>query len=474
MGKQGKRSVGVRLATSKTTAWQQIGAFFTFYKEVTMPLLLSGFLSLIPGLFLTAFTNVFQNVPGLLMMVPALIGMRGNIFGALCSRLSTDVQVNKITVANFTRKVEFFDSFTMFEALFLSFCLPLLCFLAQPLLPAQLSHFDILSFICLCSGLMSGTIMLYCTKYIIRKCIATSLNPDNIGPPVITTIGDMITLPIILLVTWLCLWLSKSMRYAGVCFLLAFTLFSVSEAYKLTRTKTFWATIWERLPVMLVCMAISFVAGIALEHVLVTIGHRPAIQAYMALVPLINAQGGSGGSVIASRTTTRHFLDAAGGGSADGEPTEVDVADVVGGADAAVRRRGGAGDGTGGGSDDESNSVDAVAAAVAAAPPPHAAPLGVVSESIVLTASIWSVYLVVASALFVFTPDLRSYIELVQLMTIMSALIGAACSTVAVVTVRVAVRFRFHPDNVAVPVVCAMMDVVASWGFSLLLVALVR
>ena len=54
-------------------------------------LLVSSAGDLLAGLTLGAITHTLQALPGLLVLVPAAIGMRGNIFGALGSRLGTAI-----------------------------------------------------------------------------------------------------------------------------------------------------------------------------------------------------------------------------------------------------------------------------------------------------------------------------------------------------------------------------------------------
>src|SRR6266511_414588 len=54
-------------------------------------LLLSSGGDLIAGLTLGSITGTLESLPGLLVLVPATIGMRGNVFGALGSRLGTAV-----------------------------------------------------------------------------------------------------------------------------------------------------------------------------------------------------------------------------------------------------------------------------------------------------------------------------------------------------------------------------------------------
>src|SRR3954454_3649728 len=54
-------------------------------------LLVSSGGDLLAGLTLGAITHTLDQLPGLLVLVPAAIGMRGNIFGALGSRLGTAI-----------------------------------------------------------------------------------------------------------------------------------------------------------------------------------------------------------------------------------------------------------------------------------------------------------------------------------------------------------------------------------------------
>src|SRR5437763_4786076 len=54
-------------------------------------LLVSSAGDLLAGIALGAITHTLQSLPGLLVLVPAAIGMRGNIFGALGSRLGTTI-----------------------------------------------------------------------------------------------------------------------------------------------------------------------------------------------------------------------------------------------------------------------------------------------------------------------------------------------------------------------------------------------
>src|SRR5438105_15463418 len=60
-------------------------------RQGLVALMLSSVGDLAAGLTLGAITHTLDTLPGLLVLVPAAIGMRGNVFGALGSRLGTAV-----------------------------------------------------------------------------------------------------------------------------------------------------------------------------------------------------------------------------------------------------------------------------------------------------------------------------------------------------------------------------------------------
>src|SRR3981081_4384505 len=62
-------------------------------------LLLSSGGDLLAGLTLGAITGTLDSLPGLLVLVPAAIGMRGNVFGGLGSRLGTLIHTGTFRVS---------------------------------------------------------------------------------------------------------------------------------------------------------------------------------------------------------------------------------------------------------------------------------------------------------------------------------------------------------------------------------------
>src|SRR4051794_41461672 len=68
-------------------------------RQALAALLVSSAGDLLAGLTLGAITHTLEDLPGLLVLVPAAIGMRGNIFGALGSRLGTAIHTREFRLS---------------------------------------------------------------------------------------------------------------------------------------------------------------------------------------------------------------------------------------------------------------------------------------------------------------------------------------------------------------------------------------
>ena len=66
-------------------------------KESLIALLICAIGDLIAGIILGKMTIFLKTFPGLLVIIPGAIGMRGNIFGSLASRLSTNLHIGIIS-----------------------------------------------------------------------------------------------------------------------------------------------------------------------------------------------------------------------------------------------------------------------------------------------------------------------------------------------------------------------------------------
>jgi mgtE-like transporter len=393
-------------------------------RQVLPPLLVSALISLVPGYLIAANEATWQRVPGLLVLVPALIGMRGNVFGSLASRLSVELQTAKHSRFTMSRLLTFLDRYIMVEVLLLSAALALMSRLFNG--SAVVLH-DLL-FNSLVNGVVSGSLMLVATKLIVAVAVYIRVDPDNIAPIVVTSLGDTLTIPVILFISTVLL--ERSSHLVQNLVVLALLLAGAAIGLKLWLRETLFSSMaLQRVPVLLCCMLASFMSGVVMERLL---SHEAGIGHFLVLVPLMNSQGGSIGSCVSSRLATRQQRAAAAHRQSDGG--------------------GGGGGGENESDEDEGDGLDF---------------FDVLLQTFVLIGATTIVLSVVGLALFLHL--FSSVTHLLVIMSTMAIVLTSTSTLIAMLAIQFAARFRLHPANVTIPIVCAVMDAVASYSFFILI-----
>ncbi len=171
------------------------------YLEAFPALVLSSLGGIIAGLILGSMTNELQSIPGLLVLIPALLAIRGNVYGSLGARISTglhqgfieprisfsDQRVNAAVIASFLNAL-------FAAAIGATFAYFLLTLSAEPVVPLQ-----ILLSIALIAGILSGTVLITAVISVIFTAYRNGLNPDTIVGPLVATIGDIFGLSFLLI-----------------------------------------------------------------------------------------------------------------------------------------------------------------------------------------------------------------------------------------------------------------------------------
>ena len=154
---------------------------------------------LFAGIILGKMTFFLEAFPGLLVIIPGAIGMRGNIFGSFASRLSTNLHIGLIAPEfEFSEQLNYniFSSFvlTLVLSVFLGIVAKLFCILLHH------PSIELIDFILICTiaGIISNLIMLPITMFVSFKSFEHGWDPDNITSPIIAAFGDLFTLPAII------------------------------------------------------------------------------------------------------------------------------------------------------------------------------------------------------------------------------------------------------------------------------------
>ncbi|XP_055354910.1 solute carrier family 41 member 1-like [Paramacrobiotus metropolitanus] len=278
--------------------------------QIFIPFLLAGFGMVGAGVLLDAALKwtVFTEISEIVIMVPALLGLKGNLEMTLASRLSTQVNIGGFDVPRRKWKIIGCNmALNQVLATGVGFMASLFAVIVHAIKHhGQVETQNVI--------LMLGTAMLSaCSTSIIQDSIMIAtvlfakrfrLNPDNIATPVAGTIGDVLTLSILAGFSYLFYSAFKT-SYAmlgpivAICCLTCLAMLWVWVARQESSTRHVLIHGW--VPVV-AAMLISSCAGLIIEQVNSTsLGYFKGLSTF---VPLINGVGGNIVSVQASRIAT--------------------------------------------------------------------------------------------------------------------------------------------------------------------------
>ena len=284
-------------------------AFSDFYaehdnviKEGLIALLICAVGDLIAGIILGKMTFFLETFPGLLVVIPGAIGMRGNIFGSFASRLSTSLHIGLISPEfEFSEDLNnnIFSSFvlTLVLSIFLGVVAKIFCILLNS---PSMSVVDFV-LICTIAGLISNLIMLPITMFVSFKSFEHGWDPDNITSPIIAAFGDLFTLPAIIASTFILAFLDVNaiVKYAVLVVIVIGVLISFIYCYRLSdETRTI---LKQSTPILLLCSFLGGSAGGILNSSVETLLTNPSL---LTLIPLFSGESGSLISILGARLSS--------------------------------------------------------------------------------------------------------------------------------------------------------------------------
>ncbi|HEX9530550.1 MAG TPA: magnesium transporter [Acidimicrobiales bacterium] len=266
-------------------------------------LLISSGGDLLAGVTLGSIQHTLEQLPGLLVLIPAAIGMRGNIFGALGSRLGTAIHTGTFTLS---RRRSTIVGQNVLSSLTLTFVVSLaLAALAKSIAVAfNLRSISLLDFvvISMVGGVISSAFVLAITVGVAAGSARYGWDMDSVAAPIITAAGDMVTLPSLFLATY-CVGVRFLTPFLGA---LTAGLAAVSVVGVLrSGLPLLRRIVAESLPILLIAGAIDIIAGISIEKRLAAFTTLPAL---LVLVPPFLEDTGALGGILASRLSSKLHL----------------------------------------------------------------------------------------------------------------------------------------------------------------------
>ena len=271
-------------------------------KESLIALLICAIGDLCAGLILGKMTFFLEAFPGLLVIIPGAIGMRGNIFGSFASRLSTSLHIGIISPKfEFSEQINYniFSSFvlTLVLSLFLAIFAKILCLLLhQPSM--ELIDFILISVI---AGVISNLIMLPITMLVSFKSFEHGWDPDNITSPIIAAFGDLFTLPAIIASVFILQLINFNYIFKDIVLAVIIIAVIVSFIYCYRLSYETNTILKQSTPVLLLCSLLGGAAGGILNSAVETLLTNPSL---LTLLPLFSGECGSLISILGARLSS--------------------------------------------------------------------------------------------------------------------------------------------------------------------------
>jgi len=170
------------------------------YREGLPALTASLVGGLLAGVVLGGMRGDFARVDGLLVLVPALLATRGNVYGSLGARLATALHQGLVTprVRGDPRLARAVAA-ALSNGLLASGFAAVAAWLVLDSLGRAVAPLPVLLGIALLAGLLSGVVLSVSVVLVVFAGYRRGYNPDTLVGPLVTTAGDVFGVAFLLL-----------------------------------------------------------------------------------------------------------------------------------------------------------------------------------------------------------------------------------------------------------------------------------
>lgn len=273
-------------------------------RQGLVALALNSSTSLVAGAVLGSLTATFERRPGLLVLVPAAIGLRGNVFGSLGNRVSTSIHAGELQL-RLRRSTVLGQNVLAAGALTLGMSLVLVLIAALVSIGLGLGPTIGLADLALVSvggGALASLPVLAATLGLASGAVRFGWDLDNVTAPLVSTLGDVITLPALYLATGL---LGIGLVTSSLGWVLAAVAVGSLVAGARSSLPQLRRIVRASIPVLVMAGLVSSLAGVALERRLGTFSAFPAL---LILVPAHLSSAGALGGILSGRLSSQLLL----------------------------------------------------------------------------------------------------------------------------------------------------------------------
>ncbi|MDR6223482.1 magnesium transporter [Methanococcoides alaskense] len=148
----------------------------------------------VAGFIFVGMTNELEMIPGLIVIAPAVLGMRGNISCTLGSRLGSAIHMGLITKIENNPELTNNIYGSLLLGLIMSIALGIIGHTMTVLLGFESAGILALTSIAVLAGVSSGIILSVIAVLLAVGMFRFGFDPDNVVTPSIATIGDIVSM----------------------------------------------------------------------------------------------------------------------------------------------------------------------------------------------------------------------------------------------------------------------------------------
>lgn len=170
------------------------------YREALPALAASVVGGLFAGVVLGGMRAELRAVPGLLVLVPALLATRGNVYGSLGARLSTGLHQGLVEpVLGYDERLAAAVAAALANGIVASLFAAVVAFAVLVLLGQAVAPLFTLLAIALVAGILSGVALTVAVVSVVVVGFRRGYDPDTLVGPLVTTTGDVFGIAFLLL-----------------------------------------------------------------------------------------------------------------------------------------------------------------------------------------------------------------------------------------------------------------------------------
>ena len=256
------------------------------------------------GLVLAASESTLSQLPGLLLLLPGAIALRGNIFGSMGSRLGTaahmgtfglSYRIDSVLIQNLLAS----GSLSIISSLILA-VLAKGTASAFGLSPAMsLADFIVISVL---GGVLSSIVLAAVTVVLSVSSVKHEWDLDNVVAPLVTTTGDLLTVPSLIFVSYLA---NRSGLTNGLALVIVLVSIIVLIFSLRTSLERFRRVFRQSIPVLGLAVILDLMAGFVVEK---RLKELLEVEAVLILIPAFLGIAGALGGILSSRLSTQFHL----------------------------------------------------------------------------------------------------------------------------------------------------------------------